>query len=99
MGMWMKKFFKNWSFGKHISVSVLITIGVSIVGKTLEIMNILISAYSNQAASIGIIGGADGPTSIFIATKLADQYLGIFIIFIALLLLYKPIKRWLEGLF
>ena len=29
-----------------------------------------------EAASIGIIGGADGPTSIFLATKLAPQLLG-----------------------
>jgi len=30
----------------------------------------------NGAASIGIIGGADGPTAIFLTTKLAPQYLG-----------------------
>ena len=29
-----------------------------------------------ESASIGIIGGADGPTSIFLATKLAPQLLG-----------------------
>ncbi|MCJ8312019.1 MAG: sodium ion-translocating decarboxylase subunit beta [Saccharospirillaceae bacterium] len=29
-----------------------------------------------QAASIGIIGGADGPTSIFVASKLAPELLG-----------------------
>ena len=31
---------------------------------------------SNEAASIGIIGGADGPTSIFLTTKLAPHLLG-----------------------
>jgi len=30
----------------------------------------------NQAASIGIIGAADGPTSVFVATKLAPNLLG-----------------------
>ena len=30
----------------------------------------------NEAASIGIIGGADGPTAIFLATKLAPGLLG-----------------------
>ena len=30
----------------------------------------------NEAASIGIIGGADGPTAIFLATKLAPHLLG-----------------------
>ena len=31
---------------------------------------------SQQAAAIGIIGGADGPTAIFLASKLAPQLLG-----------------------
>jgi len=31
---------------------------------------------SNEAAAIGIIGGADGPTSIFLASKLAPHLLG-----------------------
>ena len=30
----------------------------------------------NEAASIGIIGGADGPTAIFVTTKLAPHLLG-----------------------
>jgi len=31
---------------------------------------------SNEAASIGIIGGADGPTSIFLSAKLAPELIG-----------------------
>jgi oxaloacetate decarboxylase beta subunit len=31
---------------------------------------------ANQAASIGIIGGADGPTSVFVTNKLAPELLG-----------------------
>ena len=31
---------------------------------------------ANVAGSIGIIGGADGPTAIFVASKLAPEYLG-----------------------
>lgn len=30
----------------------------------------------NQAAAIGIIGGADGPTAIFLSSQLAPEYLG-----------------------
>ena len=36
----------------------------------------LIGFTGNQAASIGIIGGADGPTAIFLTTKLAPELLG-----------------------
>ncbi len=37
---------------------------------------ILLGFAPNQAASIGIIGGADGPTAIFLTTKLAPELLG-----------------------
>lgn len=36
----------------------------------------LLGFTSPQAASIGIIGGADGPTAIFLTTKLAPELLG-----------------------
>src|SRR5512138_109939 len=39
------------------------------------ILAILIGFPLNQAASIGIIGAIDGPTSIFVATKLAPELL------------------------
>ncbi|MDL5048081.1 sodium ion-translocating decarboxylase subunit beta [Oscillatoria amoena NRMC-F 0135] len=55
---------------------------------------------SNQAASIGIIGGADGPTSIFIANKLAPELLAPIAVaaysYMALVpLLQPPIMRLL----
>lgn len=37
---------------------------------------ILLGFPMNEAASIGIIGGADGPTAIFLSSKLAPQLLG-----------------------
>lgn len=37
---------------------------------------ILLGFTGNQAASIAIIGGADGPTAIFLTTKLAPELLG-----------------------
>lgn len=37
---------------------------------------ILLGYLPNEAASIGIIGGADGPTAIYLATKLAPKLLG-----------------------
>ena len=36
----------------------------------------LLGFQANEAASIGIIGGADGPTAIFVSSKLAPQLLG-----------------------
>lgn len=40
------------------------------------ILAIILKFPANVAASIGIIGGADGPTAIFVTTKLAPEYLG-----------------------
>ena len=40
------------------------------------IVAVLIGFESNEAGSIGIIGGADGPTAIYVTTKLADHLLG-----------------------
>lgn len=37
---------------------------------------VLLGFTGNQAAAIGIIGGADGPTAIFLTTKLAPELLG-----------------------
>lgn len=37
---------------------------------------VLLGFSGNQAASIGIIGGADGPTAIFLTSKLAPELLG-----------------------
>ena len=42
---------------------------------TTFIGSLLMGFTPEQAASIGIIGGADGPTAIFIASKLAPEYL------------------------
>lgn len=52
--------------GAAAQLGVLVTfIGANALGFT-----------SSQAASIGIIGGADGPTAIYVATKLAPELLG-----------------------
>lgn len=54
----------------------------------------------NEAAAIGIIGGADGPTSIFVANKLAPELLGAIAVaaysYMALVpILQPPIMRML----
>jgi len=53
-----------------------------------------------QAASIGIIGGADGPTAIYVTTKLAPELLGAIAVaaysYMALVpIIQPPIMRWL----
>lgn len=60
----------------------------------------LIGFTSKQAASIGIIGGADGPTAIFLTNKLAPELLGAVAVaaysYMALVpLIQPPIMRLL----
>lgn len=55
---------------------------------------------AQEAASIGIIGGADGPTAIFLSSKLAPHLLGAIAIaaysYMALVpIIQPPIMRWL----
>ena len=58
------------------------------------IMAVLLGFTGPEAASIGIIGGADGPTAIFLTTKLAPQLLGAIAIaaysYMALIPLIQP---------
>ncbi len=57
---------KSLLLGAAAQVGIFITYwGTSLIGFT-----------SLEAASIGIIGGADGPTAIFVTTKLAPELLG-----------------------
>src|SRR5574344_451079 len=55
---------------------------------------VLLGFSGPQAASIGIIGGADGPTAIFLTTKLAPELLGAIAIaaysYMALIPLIQP---------
>lgn len=58
------------------------------------ILAILFGFTGNQAASIGIIGGADGPTAIFLTSQLAPELLGAIAIaaysYMALIPLIQP---------
>jgi hypothetical protein len=98
----------SWTFKKHFVVSMILS-GISYIvdllmnhGYGTAILQSFLSGRSlimdSQAASIGIIGGADGPTSIFIAgSPLAILSFSNVVFWIVLLLLYKPIKQMVEN--
>ncbi len=61
---------------------------------------ILLGFAGYQAAPIGIIGGADGPTAIYLASQLAPEYLGAIAVaaysYMALVpVIQPPIMKWL----
>ena len=59
-----------------------------------ELVGVTIGFTGPEAASIGIIGGADGPTAIFLTTKLAPHLLGAIAVaaysYMALIPLIQP---------
>lgn len=64
------------------------------------IVALLLGFTPQEASSIGIIGGADGPTSIFLASKLAPHLLGPIAVaaysYMALVpLIQPPIMKWM----
>jgi len=64
------------------------------------ILAIILGFTGNQAAAIGIIGGADGPTAIYLCSKLAPELLGAIAIaaysYMALIpMIQPPIMRLL----
>ena len=58
------------------------------------IVAVLLGFQLNDAASIGIIGAADGPTSIFVANTLGSKYLGAIMVaaysYVALVPIIQP---------
>jgi carboxybiotin decarboxylase len=72
----------------------------TVVGALLLTRYLGLSFTLRDAASIGIIGGADGPTAIFLASRLSPHLLGTIAIaaysYMALVpLIQPPIMRWL----
>ena len=84
-------FFTSWNLTKHAAASLLISTAAFYIYK-------FVAPLSRQASSIGIIGGADGPTVIFLAGKILPalvHYLLFIGAFILLMVLYSPIRNWL----
>lgn len=91
---------KNWNLLKHTFFAILAAALFNYLWGFITI---------REAAAIGIIGGADGPTSIFISSKgsiplnpfiikvlLSDLFPGI-IAFIVIMLLFKPVIKFIRN--
>ena len=94
--------FKEWNIFKHTFFAAIIAIAFNYLWGFATI---------HEAASIGIIGGADGPTSIFISGKgwelfsypiaralFSVAYPGT-IAFVIVMLFFKPIRRLFERIY
>lgn len=66
---------------------------ICLVGDSI-LEHILMISYSREASSIGIIGGADGPTAIFLASSGAHSILGFLSFLTAIgIVIYIYLKK------
>lgn len=73
-------------------ICALITL-ISFAGNSI-MKHILMISNSKEASSIGIIGGADGPTTIFLASSGSHSIVGIFgILTIIGIVIYTYLKK------
>lgn len=82
----MKKNTNSWSFKRYLLIFL-----------SIIILNFLFELHNQSAGSIGIIGGADGPTAVFIAERAGTSRVGFFgILFLIVLVICFALKKWLE---
>ena len=67
---------KSLILGAAAQLGIYIAFVLAILTFQLSFMNTLDTPIQNIAASIGIIGGADGPTAILVTSQLAPAFLG-----------------------
>ena len=88
---------KAKKFLRVASIIAIIGAAFSLVSNGIQML--VIRAISSEAASIGIIGGADGPTSIFVTTAIAPVWKVIaqpvlaVLVIIAAIVILKRTKR------
>lgn len=97
---------RGWTFKKHVILSFSMSVIMVISHYLYQFLIILfiknaigLSFSPNEAASVAIIGGADGPTAIYgtiLTNSVAMEYIFFFIV---LMLLYSPIKYALNNSF
>ena len=66
--------------------------------KLIAFVLLLVSALcqigcSSESASIGIIGGADGPTAIFLTSNINWQAIGAIVLIVLILLMIRRKKK------
>ena len=67
---------KSLILGAAAQLGIYIAFALSVLVFQLPFMNLQGTDIQNVAASIGIIGGADGPTAILVTSQLAPAFLG-----------------------
>lgn len=84
----------SWKLYKHVFVSVVISIIIGWIA-------MVIKPFMSPAMSIGVVGGADGPTAIFMASKMSGLLFNLIntytiLSFLFLCMSYPIVKKKIE---
>lgn len=95
-----------WEFKTHVVFSIIIVILSTITdliatgGTTIHLSIIGDFFAKSEGSSVGIIGGADGPTAIFLSGSPVDLFIYTKILLLLLLvILYFPTRKYMNKLF
>ena len=101
---------RRWTFKKHVVLSFVATMISAISHYIFQWLMIVLAVTKNlgtsffggnQASSVGIISGADGPTAVYTTFSglLSNVYSEYIFLFLVMILLYGPTKRALNTTF
>ncbi|WP_455539228.1 hypothetical protein [Terrisporobacter sp.] len=78
--------FENWNIAKHALMSAVVSL---FIGS----MSYFIIKPTDSASSVGIIGGADGPSAISVSFGFDTVIEISIIVFILIMIFYKLVKK------
>ena len=90
---------REWKFSYHLTVSVMVTIIGTVTdlvfsGGSLPYLMHFLNKYDSGSPHLGVIGGADGPTAIFLSGNPLLYFIGSKVFFLLILLaLYWPTRK------
>ena len=95
--------FLNWIYTRnknteHETIIYRVSFGALLIFQVINLFAIIGSLFMNEGYSFAVIGGADGPTAIFLAGSLGDGVslfilLGLLILFAVLLFWFRKKKN------
>ncbi len=85
--------YKKKTVCKQITIPMMLIGGFLSVEELVGLLRILLTFSLTDAASIGIIGGADGPTSIFVAGRLSGVLWAVALLAVLAALVFLIIQK------
>ena len=92
----------SWTFQKHILASLLGGLSLTVLASLLFYLfgyAAILRTQTNLPENVAVIGGADGPTAIFVSGQLSapvPQLILLLLLTLILLSLYNPVRKRID---